>query len=93
MHTYARVQQVEALWLITALFRYCKTVLLMTHINLHEFVYCCFWQHHIASYFEHSTSDYQVELLRENEDKNLEELPENEEEEAMTGVQEMDLST
>lgn len=56
-------------------------------------MYCCFWQHHIASYFEHSTSDYQVELLRENEDKNLEELPENEEEEAMTGVQEMDLST
>lgn len=72
-----------------------KDLLVRTIFRLANMVQCIkpLKEHHIASYFEHSTSDYQVELLRENEDKNLEELPENEEEEAMTGVQEMDLST
>lgn len=54
----------------------------------------CIWQHHITSYFEHSSSDYQVELLKENVEQDVgEESPGNEEEETMAGTQEMDCST
>ncbi|XP_022805706.1 uncharacterized protein LOC111342848 isoform X3 [Stylophora pistillata] len=71
-----------------------KDLLVRTIFRLANMVQCIkpLKEHHIASYFEYSTSDYQVELLKENEE-NLEELPENDEEESMTGVQDMDSST
>ena len=50
----------------------------------------------LTSYFEHTSSDYKVELLKENVGKNVEDLPDDEEEgeeEAMTGVQETDVNT
>ena len=50
------------------------------------------WQHHISSYFDYSSSDYQVELLKENVGENVEELPGNDEDEAMMEVLETDYS-
>ena len=64
--------------------------------NIQSSSVAIFWisQHHITSYFEHSSSDYQVELLKENVEEDFEEgSPGNEEEETMAGAQEMDCST
>ncbi|XP_078358629.1 SMC5-SMC6 complex localization factor protein 2-like [Oculina patagonica] len=72
-----------------------KDLLVRTILRLAYMIQCIkpSRENHITTYFEYSSSDYQVELLKENVGENVDELPGNEEEEAMTGVQETDLNS
>jgi len=72
-----------------------KDLLVRTILRLDYMIRCIkpSREHHITSYFEHSSSDYQVELLKENVEEHVEESPGNKEEETIAEAQEMDCST